>query len=60
MNADDRELLIRVDENVKALLKRGDDHEGRLRVVERRQWEIGGAATVISVLVAYFVKKLGL
>lgn len=59
MEHDDRILLARIDEKVTQLLLRGSDHEARLRIVEKKQWAIGGAATLISLLLAYAAKKLG-
>lgn len=60
MEHDDRILLARIDEKVTQLLHRGHDHEKRLRNVEKKQWAVGGAATLISLILAYAAKKLGL
>jgi len=60
VDANDRILLARIDEKVTTLLKRDSDHEKRLRALERGQWFVGGAAAVISMLVAYFTKRAGL
>ncbi len=53
MTSQDRELLVRIDENVMRLVTRVDDHETRIRSVERRSW-VG--FTIMGVIAA----KLGL
>ena len=60
MERDDIETLTRIDTNVQSLMKRFEDvtndHEKRLRKVERKQWYHTGGLAVVGVLVA----KLGL
>lgn len=42
MNEEDRERLIRIDTNVEQLLKSHQDHEGRLRRLEKfKNWLTG-------------------
>ena len=60
MIENDHALLARIDEKVTMLLQRDNDHEKRLRVVERNQWVIGGIATTLGVLLSYLGKKLGI
>jgi hypothetical protein len=50
------EALIRIDERTKALLERRDDHETRLRGLERwRNFILGGTA-VATALLGYIIK----
>lgn len=57
MDAEDRELLVRIDMNVRALLETKADHETRLRAGERERWI---ARVGLIGLVAYVCGKLGL
>jgi hypothetical protein len=58
VNQDHRaiETLIRIDENVKQLVKRGEDHELRIRKVEKKQWYHTGGIAIVGFIAA----KLGL
>jgi len=44
----DRELLLLIHENVGELVKCKNDHEDRIRHLERWQWKATGAATAVS------------
>lgn len=50
----DHDLLIRLDEKVDALHKKVDtltnDHEKRIRSLEKQRWMIIGGATAVSTL----------
>ncbi|AWY04859.1 hypothetical protein PBI_FLOOF_22 [Microbacterium phage Floof] len=39
-------FLTRVEVKLDAVLTRGDDHEARIRALERKVWLVAGAATV--------------
>jgi hypothetical protein len=41
----DRDLLCEIRADVRHLVSAQADHETRIRVVEKRQWTIGGAIT---------------
>ncbi len=59
-DAERSELLVRIDERTKLLVERKDDHEERLRVVEKQVWWFSGGAAVAGTVLAYIGKKLGL
>lgn len=48
MNAEDRERLVRIETKLDAHLKTAEDHETRLRSVERKQWGIAGLIAFAS------------
>ena len=41
-------LLGRIDGKLDAILLRQEDHEGRIRTVEKRQWTFAGAVALVS------------
>lgn len=41
-------LLARLETKLDLALTRGDDHESRIRVLERKVWQAAGVATVVS------------
>ena len=45
----DRELLLEVSQNVKELVRVRDDHEGRLRAVEKNIWTAAGFVACLSI-----------
>jgi hypothetical protein len=53
----DHDLLIRLDQKVDGMVEKidtlTDDHETRIRALERQRWIIVGGATVLSTLVGY-------
>lgn len=53
-------LLTRIDERTEALVKRKDDHEDRVRLLEKQVWWFSGAATIGGAFLGYIGKKLGL
>lgn len=57
MEPADRELLVRIDMNVQALLETRADHEARLRAGERERWV---ARVGLIGFVAFVFGKLGL
>lgn len=52
MERPDIELLTRIDTNVAALLAAKNDHEKRLRAVERKQWLHTGGLTLAGFVLA--------
>lgn len=58
---EDQELLIRMDEKISGLIKRVEqltnDHEFRLRFLERWVWTAVGALTIIDIVVIYVLSK---
>lgn len=50
------ERLTRIEEHTASGRVRVDDHEGRIRAMEKRQWLLAGAAVVLGPVLA----KLGL
>jgi hypothetical protein len=57
MNTEDRERLVRIEENVKTLVARGVDHEDRIRTVEKRSWFVAGAALLLSTVAPGITKN---
>jgi hypothetical protein len=53
-------LIARIDERTKVLVDRRDDHEDRMRVLEKQVWWFSGAATIGGAFLGYVGKKLGL
>lgn len=41
-------LLARLETKLDIALARGEDHESRIRLLERKVWQAAGVATVIS------------
>jgi hypothetical protein len=59
MSPEDRERLVRIECGVNALVTRGQDHEDRLRVVEKRQWLAYGGAAVVSFCTGIVLRMKG-
>ncbi len=57
MRQSDHDLLIRVDQKVDTLHEKisllTDDHEKRIRMVERNQWRWSGASGVIGAALSF-------
>jgi hypothetical protein len=53
-------LIARIDERTKVLVDRRDDHEDRMRVLEKQVWWFSGGATMASIFLSYVARKLGL
>jgi hypothetical protein len=60
MNQEDRERLVRIEVKLDAVIKRGDDHETRIRSVEKRSWWTAGAAGLLAVFAPQLKPFLGL
>jgi hypothetical protein len=56
MDDDAHRLLGSIDANVKTLLKWGEDHEKRIRVVEKKVWFVSGAFGLVSLVVTWLTK----
>jgi hypothetical protein len=41
-------LLARLETKLDLALSRGDDHESRIRILERKVWQAAGIATIVS------------
>jgi hypothetical protein len=41
-------LLARLETKLDLVLARSDDHESRIRILERKVWQAAGVATVLS------------
>lgn len=50
----DRELLLDVHRDVKALLKSRNDHEDRIRSLEQNRYTIAGIAICLSLFITTF------
>lgn len=48
--------LARIEEQLKHMNERKDDHEKRIRTVEQRQWRFVGGLAVFSAAIGYFWK----
>jgi len=55
----ERELLLDIRKDVKALVKCQEDHETRIRGLEGSFWKIIGLASFISFIAGMFGGKLG-
>jgi hypothetical protein len=51
-------FLTRVEVKLDQVLTRGDDHEARIRSLERKVWGAAGAATVGGALLGHVVSLL--
>lgn len=58
MMIDHTEQLTRMESKLDQVIKVKDDHEGRLRTVERGNWVSGSLSTLASVLMAAVFYKL--
>ncbi len=47
-------MLARIDENVKSLVASKDDHEGRIRSVEKKQWALSGIGAAVATVISIF------
>lgn len=65
----DHDLLIRIDERTEQMMKdiqsmkvsfgeSFDDHEARLRVLERSKWAWGGAISIVAVFASYLLNTV--
>jgi hypothetical protein len=56
----DHDILIRLDERTRNMDKKVDqltnDHESRLRSLERARWIVGGAASVVGIIGGYVIQ----
>ncbi|MBI5726771.1 MAG: hypothetical protein HY965_02890 [Ignavibacteriales bacterium] len=56
-------ILVTVTEiktDMKYALQKTEDHEARLRLLEKGYWKVVGAASVIATVLTYVFKKLGI
>lgn len=58
----DHDLLIRLDEKVETLIRKvdalTDDHEDRIRSLERQRWLFAGGASVIGTMGGWLIQFL--
>lgn len=53
----ERELLLDIRKDVKALVKCQEDHETRIRGLENSFWKVIGLASLISFIAGWFGSK---
>ena len=54
----DRELLLSIHQDVRALVTSRNDHENRIRCLEGSFWKVIGLASVISFIAGFFGSKI--
>ena len=59
MDTNERDMLIRMETKLDVVLAGHTDHESRLRRLERVQWKMSGAASVIGGLIAAGITHVG-
>ncbi len=54
LELDNAVRLARIDDNVALLVASKDDHEGRLRSVEKKQWALSGVGAAVAAIISLF------
>ncbi len=54
LELDNAVRLERIDNNVKYLVKSREDHEVRLRSVEKKQWALSGVGAAVAAIISLF------
>lgn len=60
MSDDHGERLVRIETKLDIALKTHEDHEDRLRSIERKVWSVSGAMGLASFALTLLAKKIGL
>lgn len=59
MSQEDHDLLVKIDTKLDVAINRVDDHEIRIRSLERHRWLWIGAATAAGMLADPILRMLG-